>query len=163
MGKNVTIYLPDDVAEKMEKFPEVNWSEICRKAITDYIETRSQVDLGPIIERLKKERNLDYQKGQIFMYNEVIPKLSWGDVEVLRQRVDQKLLQQKPPLLGEEPIGQLAAEQSAIRNMHHYLTWFAEENQIKLPECTSLSFDSFYEGAVDALMDIYKRAKGKKK
>jgi len=33
MGKNLTIYLPNDVAKKMENFPEVNWSEICRKAV----------------------------------------------------------------------------------------------------------------------------------
>jgi len=54
MGKNVTIYLPDDVAEKIESFPEVNWSEVCRRAVLEYIQIRSQVDLGPIIERLKK-------------------------------------------------------------------------------------------------------------
>jgi hypothetical protein len=40
VGKNVTIYLPDEVAQKMALLPEVNWSEICRQAITGYVETR---------------------------------------------------------------------------------------------------------------------------
>lgn len=162
MGKNVTIYLPDDVAEKMESFPEVNWSEICRKAINDYIETRSHVDLGPIIERLKKERNDNYRKGQLFMYSEVIPKLSWEYIEFLRKRIDIKLLQEEPGPLGEEPLGPVGAEQVAIRNMSFHLAKWAEQNKVKLPEgLPPLSADPFYQGAIDALMDVYKRAKSK--
>jgi hypothetical protein len=41
VGKNVTIYLPDEVAQRMVLLPEVNWSEICRQAITNYIEARA--------------------------------------------------------------------------------------------------------------------------
>ena len=41
MPKNVTVYMPDDVAAKMATLPEVNWSEICRQAITSYIEARA--------------------------------------------------------------------------------------------------------------------------
>lgn len=40
MPKNVTISLPDEFAKRMEGLPEVNWSEVCRKAIADYIEAR---------------------------------------------------------------------------------------------------------------------------
>jgi len=161
MGKNVTVYLPDEIAEKMEKFPEVNWSEICRKAITDYVETRSQVDLGPIIERLKKERNENYRKGQLFMYSKVIPKLSWEYVEYFRKYVDVKLLQEERGPFGEEPLGPTAAEQAAIKNMSFHLARWAKQNNVKLPEdLPLLSADSFYQGAIDALLDVYKRAKG---
>lgn len=42
LGKNLTIYVPDDVAEKMAMFPEVNWSEICRRAIIEYLGVREK-------------------------------------------------------------------------------------------------------------------------
>lgn len=159
MGKNVTIYLPDDVAERMEKFPEVNWSEICRRAIVDYIETRSQVDLGPIVERLKKESDELYRKGQVFMYSEVIPKLSWEDIEFMRKSVDAQLLLEEASSTGEGPLGHVGAEQLAIENMQFRLSRWAEQNNVKLPKLPALSADSFYKGAIDALMDVYKRVK----
>lgn len=162
MGKNVTIYLPDDVAERMEKFPEVNWSEICRRAIVDYIETRSQVDLGPIIERLKKESDELYRKGQMFMYSEVIPKLSWEDVEFIRKFVDVQLLIEEAQVRGGQ-LSYVGAEQLAIENMNLRLNRWAEENNVKLPKLPSLSNDSFYKGAIDALMDVYRRVKGREK
>jgi len=40
MGKNVTVYVPDNLAKEMERFPEVSWSKICRQAIMDYVNMR---------------------------------------------------------------------------------------------------------------------------
>ena len=40
MGKNITIYVPDEVAEEMAKYPEVNWSQVCREAIINYLKRR---------------------------------------------------------------------------------------------------------------------------
>jgi len=157
MGKNVTVYLPDDVAEKMEKFPEVNWSEICRRAVLDYIQTRTQVDLGPIIERLKKERNVDHKEGQILTYKEIVPKLSWEDFGLWRVRIDKRLMEQQG-LFSDEPLGPLAAERAAIHNMRGRIKSFAKENKIEIPEDLS---DAFCEGAIDAFMDVYNRAKKK--
>lgn len=37
---NVTISVTDELKAEMDKFPEVSWSEICRKAILRYIEQR---------------------------------------------------------------------------------------------------------------------------
>lgn len=161
MGKNVTIYLPDEVAERMEKFPEVNWSEICRRAIVDYIETRSQVDLGPIIERLKKESDELYRKGQMFMYSEVIPKLSWEDIEFIRKFVDAQLLIEEGQVKGEGQLSHVGAEQLAIENMNLRMSRWAKENNVKLPKLPALSADSFYKGAIDALMEVYARVKKK--
>lgn len=164
LGKNVTIYLPNGVARRMAEFPEVNWSEICRKAIVDYIETRSQVDLGPIIERLKKERNELYRKGQLFMYGEVIPKLSWEEVEFLRKIVDVEILKSPPTFINEEKREPLVAEQLAIFNMRRQLRGICKEKNIKLPEdLPRLSDDPFYQGAIDALLDMYYRVIGKRR
>jgi len=40
MVKNLTIRLDDETAKKMEKHREVNWSEVARKAINEYIAGR---------------------------------------------------------------------------------------------------------------------------
>jgi len=37
---NVTISVPEELKAEMDKFPEVSWSEICRKAISGYIQSR---------------------------------------------------------------------------------------------------------------------------
>ena len=37
---NVTISVPEKLKAEMDKFPEVSWSEICRKAISQYISER---------------------------------------------------------------------------------------------------------------------------
>jgi len=39
---NVTISVSDELKAEMDKFPEVSWSEICRNAITKYIEERKR-------------------------------------------------------------------------------------------------------------------------
>ncbi len=63
MGRNITIYLPDDVVQLMEKFKEVNWSEVSRKAIMDYISTRTAPNFESTIARLKSERTDEYGRG----------------------------------------------------------------------------------------------------
>jgi hypothetical protein len=37
---NVTISVPEELKAEMDKFPEVSWSETCRKAIAQYISER---------------------------------------------------------------------------------------------------------------------------
>jgi hypothetical protein len=37
MGKTVSIYVPDDVARRMENFPEVKWTTVVRPCILDYL------------------------------------------------------------------------------------------------------------------------------
>ena len=92
MPKNVTIYLSDEIAGKMEKYQEVNWSEICRKAVIDYIDTRSNIDLGPLIEKLKAERNEAYKQGQILFYK-IAPEMGLRDFEMLVSKINQTLIE----------------------------------------------------------------------
>jgi predicted transcriptional regulator len=40
MAKNLTIRLDEETAKKIEKYREVNWSEVARKAINKYIAGR---------------------------------------------------------------------------------------------------------------------------
>jgi hypothetical protein len=35
---NITLFIPDDIRARMEKYSEVKWSEVVRKAILDYLD-----------------------------------------------------------------------------------------------------------------------------
>ncbi len=34
---NITLSIPDDVRERMRRYPEIKWSEVVRKAILEYL------------------------------------------------------------------------------------------------------------------------------
>jgi hypothetical protein len=63
VGRNITVYLPDDIQSMMDKFREVNWSEVCRKAIMDYVATRTAPNFEATVARLKTERTDEYGRG----------------------------------------------------------------------------------------------------
>jgi hypothetical protein len=66
MPKNITIYLPDKTAKEMKKYHEVNWSEICRNAILDYLKTRESVSpkaAAKFSDLKKKERAEGFEFG----------------------------------------------------------------------------------------------------
>jgi len=159
MGKNLTIYLPNDVAKKMENFPEVNWSEICRKAVADYVETRSEVDLAPILEKLKNERSEDFKQGQLIMYTQIMPKMALKDFEFLYPRLSITLKKEQPPdpFLGEKQhISDETAEHDAVHTMRFWLKRFGSEHEVNLPEDFS---DAYAEGAIEAFWDLYNKIK----
>jgi hypothetical protein len=160
LGKNVTIYLPDETAQKMEKLSEVNWSEICRKAINDYIETRTQTDLSSIITRLKNEHKTDYTKGEILVYEEIAPKLSLKDLEHYATGVDTAaiIVESRDPLTGKTKITPDQANAIAVTFMRNALRKFKRTLSANIPDDFS---DSYAEGAVSAFKDIYLRVKSK--
>ena len=41
MVKNITLSVNDEIAEQMNEYPEVNWSEVARQAIITYISHRN--------------------------------------------------------------------------------------------------------------------------
>jgi len=56
MPKSISIYLPDQLVEKMDELREVNWSEIARQSIEEYITKRKRYDeIGLQIEKYLKE------------------------------------------------------------------------------------------------------------
>lgn len=59
MSTTFTVRLPKQLAEKMRKHREINWSEVVRRAIEEYLdtieETRTTVPAEEIIDELKAE------------------------------------------------------------------------------------------------------------
>lgn len=58
MAKNITVSISDELADEMVVHSEVNWSEICRRAITNYIRGRRGRPLIPFSEREDKLNEL---------------------------------------------------------------------------------------------------------
>ena len=149
--KNVTIYLSDEIAANMEKYPEVNWSEICRKAVMDYIDTRSQIDIASLLEKLKAESNEAYKQGQILFY-QIAPKMSLKEFDTWYPHVNGTISE-----IGESTPSPITIYR-AIKGMQHMMGSFCRENRIAYP---SDAPNAFWEGAISAFMNIYRKIKPK--
>ncbi len=51
---NLTLSISEELATKMAAFPEINWSELCRRYITAYIEERTPKVEGALTAELEK-------------------------------------------------------------------------------------------------------------
>ncbi len=58
MPKSISIYIPDELADRMGKLPEVNWSEIARQCIENYIEQRKPTEEEKLHIRLLEPRQI---------------------------------------------------------------------------------------------------------
>ncbi len=58
MSVNLTVRIPKRLAEKMRRYREVNWSEVVRRSIEEYIrrleEARSVVPASELLEELEE-------------------------------------------------------------------------------------------------------------
>ena len=54
---SVTLSVPQEVKEKMEKFPEINWSGFIRRAIEE--KTKEMFWKEELFKKLKDEEDLD--------------------------------------------------------------------------------------------------------
>jgi len=145
----------------MEKYQEVNWSEICRKAVVDYVDTRSHMDIGPILEKLKAERNESYKQGQIFFY-ELAPKLALKDFESWYPDLNLEILEGRPSdwPLDDEKLSPEVARYQAPKNMRKMISRYRDLlGEVPFPQEAPTSF---WEGALAAFMNIYRELHPKK-
>ncbi len=45
---NLTVAIPKNLCEKMKRHPEVKWSEVVRKALTDYVDRLEMAEGGVV-------------------------------------------------------------------------------------------------------------------
>ena len=74
MPKSISIYIPDALAEKMDELSEVNWSEIGRVAIEDYINGRRRYErLGEEMQRhLEEVDKLEGKLSRLIEYEQKV-------------------------------------------------------------------------------------------
>lgn len=127
--------------------------------MADYIDTRSHIDIAPILEKLKAERNEAYRQGQIFFY-QVAPKFDLQQFEILNARTNTKLMTSKHfgPLGEDMSLSPEAAERDSLIGMRYMTGQYCKEKQVEYPTDTT---NAFWEGARDAFMKIYSKIKPK--
>ena len=54
---NITISIPQELCEKMKRYPEVKWREVIRKAIASYID-RLEIVEGGVVSMRKLAKKL---------------------------------------------------------------------------------------------------------
>lgn len=143
----------------MEKYPEVNWSEICRKAVIEYIDTRSQIDIASLLEKLKAESNEAYKQGQILFY-QIAPKMSLKEFDIWYPHVSgitSEIGEGIAP--ADSPRPSPITIYRAIRGMQHMMGGFCRDNSIAYP---SDAPNAFWEGAISAFMNVYSKIRPKK-
>ena len=59
---NVTISVTEELKARMDRWPDTNWSKVCREAIDTYIKTLENPI--PQVEATLKEAKCDYEKGK---------------------------------------------------------------------------------------------------
>jgi metal-responsive CopG/Arc/MetJ family transcriptional regulator len=63
---NITISLPKELCEKMKRHSEVKWSEVVRKALSDYVDRLEIVEGGVVpmktLAKRMKEKGVDVSK-----------------------------------------------------------------------------------------------------
>ena len=89
---NMTLSIPEDLFEEMNKIPEVKWSEVARDAISKYIQIRKTPDLGPVIEKLSASKNQQYQLGYDFAKT-IAQSHSYDDIEKFFSNYDRDVKQ----------------------------------------------------------------------
>jgi len=63
MGRNVTVQVGDELAGKMEKLPDVNWSEVVRGCLETYCRVRLNSDIEALAKKMKEQKEEAYSEG----------------------------------------------------------------------------------------------------
>jgi hypothetical protein len=106
MAKNLTLSIPDELAEKIAGFPEVNWSAVARRCIEQYVEARLMPDMSKLLEKLQEERGQEYVRGRKFAAT-IAEELGYRSLnEVVREYWKEREKQEEFEESGGPPPGE---------------------------------------------------------
>ncbi len=60
---NITLSIPDELREKMKKYPEIKWSEVVRRAIKEYLDRLEGTETrdSSYYAKLARDLNIDIE------------------------------------------------------------------------------------------------------
>lgn len=111
MTKNVTISVSDELAKKMDAMPEINWSEVCRQAISKYINKRSE-EKGELLKGLEDFLKTKPPEGEESVKKAEIERFTrrWGTPEIISLRTQPPHVQLRKiqtVKIGDTPLATL--------------------------------------------------------
>jgi len=90
---NITVSVPKDLYEKMKRYSEVKWSEVVRKALTEYIGRLEVMERGVVssdeLADLLRESKLDVSSISLekaMEYYERMRELEWKRSSTIQAR-----------------------------------------------------------------------------
>lgn len=152
-GKNVTVYVPDELAKDMEQMLDVNWSEVCRRAIVDYIGTRLEPNIEAIIMRLRQERTQEYARGYRLAL-EFVKTAPYREVARLVEGWEDKRDEISSLPLKDSSMHE--HELMSLRLMEWRRYWRAA-----MPGPEADVNEEMLQGYVDALYEVYRKVSGR--
>lgn len=167
MGKNVTVQVGDKLAAKMEKLPDVNWSQVVRSCLQRYCDVRLNPDIEALVQKMKEQKEEAYSEGyktalQWFKQEEV----SYADVNRIFRRLDRleenfdREVDEKYKSEDFEEDPSLAVTVTESRNRKEREFWastiLGETKGVYLAESELDITDAFIEGFKAALKKLEK-------
>jgi hypothetical protein len=151
--KNITVSVPDELAERMKKLSDVNWSEVCRRAIASYIDIRLEPNIEAIVSRLGEERNEEYKKGYKLAY-EFVREKPYTEIAKLVEGCDKWVRQEILPHLEDlSAESDIDVDEEVDKYRMQY--WSDKVKSITKEEPT----EAFVEGFEKGLTEIYEKSK----
>lgn len=163
MGKNVTVQVGDDLAAKMEKLLDANWSQVVRDCLDRYCDIRLNPNIEALMQKMKVQKEEAYAEGykaalEWFKLEEV----RYADVNQIFRNLDEvesdfdrrvreeygdwEHAQDENPVIGEE----------YEREIRRFWNDVVEEQIKGLPDSYDIS-DAFVEGFEAALKKLGSR------
>lgn len=90
MAKNITLSVPDEVANEMTSMPEINWSAVAKASIIQYIENRKHPDISKLLEKLSKQKSEEYVSGRK-RADEIADKFGYSRIDIILRKYYTKL------------------------------------------------------------------------
>jgi hypothetical protein len=147
-AKNITIYMPGEVVEKMETLKDVNWSKIAREAIEDYVNTRFETLIAPeIVERFKKEMHVHYAEGRQYAAQLIIPELSFKQLSKFFDTATERAIETRDNRAMVESAPVEAYNLDVDAAAREIIT-----SHFKLPKDES---SKFYDGAYSVIRELW--------
>jgi len=63
MPKNVTVQVGDELAEKMSKLKDANWSQVIRSCLERYCNIRLNPNIEALVQKVKEQKESAYSDG----------------------------------------------------------------------------------------------------
>ena len=159
LPKNLTISISDELAKEMDTMPEINWSEVCRQAISKYIDEKKFKEKGELITGLE-----EYLKAKLSTPEavETLRKIEterftrkWGEPEIVK--TENAFIAQSPyiRLRKIQPI-KIGNTILTTLKIFNDIVWKANITPDRLLEFDTKKWKNIAQGNLDHIVDYFK-------
>lgn len=145
MSKNITISIPSKLAKRLEEFPEVNWSQVARNCIQNYLIQRQNPDISGLLNDLIEQKGREHVEGRKYAET-LIKQMGYKDFDIFmatfreKNRAEQERTYEGP----QGPFDHVLSSEEILQNM------------LKIKELESDASSSFLSGLLERFKEVRK-------